>query len=108
MYGRIQQDVFLDALSADLTAFVNRLTALFRVNDFSSKRVYALVVSGYSGGDIVAEQIIGALNFNKAFVLPPRFAMLETANDPMSILSVEDIDAKAEKFAESILSGASL
>ena len=38
-----------DALNANLTAFINRLTALFRVNDFSRKRVYALVVSGYSG-----------------------------------------------------------
>ena len=91
-----------DALNANLTAFINRLTALFRANDFSRKRVYALVVSGYSGGDLVSEQIIGALNFNKGFILPGRFAMVETANDPMSILSVPDIDKKAESFAEGI------
>lgn len=93
-----------DALNANLTAFINRLTALFRVNDFSSKRVFAIVVSGYSGGDLVSEQIIGALNFNKGFILPGRFAMVETANDPMSILEVPDIDKKAESFAKGIQS----
>ena len=91
-----------DAVSANLTACINRLTALFRVHDFSKKRVYALVVSGYSGGDIVAEQILGALNFNKAFILPGRFAMTETANDPLSILKVENIDEKARAFANHI------
>ena len=91
-----------DAVGANLTAFINRLTSIFHAHDFSSKRVYALVISGYSGGDIVAEQVIGALNFNKAFILPGRFCMVETANDPKSILSVEDIDAKALAFAEHI------
>lgn len=91
-----------DALNAHLTAFINRLTALFRVHDFSRKSVYALVVSGYSGGDIVSEQIIGALNFNKGFILPGRFAMVETANDPMSILKVPDIDSKVIEFADRI------
>jgi hypothetical protein len=78
-------------------------TALFRVHDFSRKRVYGIVVSGYSGGDLVSEQIIGALNFNKGFILPGRFAMVETANDPFSILEVPDIDNKAGTFAEGIL-----
>ena len=88
-----------DALSANLTAFINRLTAIFRSNDFSSKRVYAVIVSGYSGGDIIAEQIIGALTFNKSFILPAEFALLETANDPKSILAVADIEEKAREFA---------
>ena len=39
-----------DALSANLTAFINRLTALFRKNQFYEKSIFALVVSGYSGG----------------------------------------------------------
>ena len=92
-----------DALNANMTAFINRLTALFRASDFSCKRVYALVVSGYSGGDIVSEQIIGALSFNKGFILPGGFAMVETANDPMSILEVPDIDSKAAEFARRIV-----
>ncbi|MBQ6388905.1 MAG: NAD(P)H-dependent oxidoreductase [Mogibacterium sp.] len=91
-----------DALSANLTAFVNRLTSLFRYHDFSGKRIYALIVSGYSGGDIIAEQLIGALCFNKSFILPAGFAMLETANDPRSILSVDNIEMKAREFAGNI------
>lgn len=92
-----------DAVSANITAFINRMTSIFRSNDFSSKRIYAIIVSGYSGGDIIAEQLIGALSFNKSFILPADFAMLETANDPQSILQVEDIDRKAADFARSIL-----
>ena len=41
-----------DALSANLTAAVNRLTALYRAASFEDKAVFAIVVSGYSGGDI--------------------------------------------------------
>lgn len=89
-----------DAIGANLTAFINRLTSIFRTHDFSSKRVFAIVVSGYSGGDIVAEQLIGALNFNKAFVLPDHFCMVETANDPKSILTIPEIDKKAKAFAD--------
>jgi multimeric flavodoxin WrbA len=91
-----------DAVSANITAFINRLTAVFRTNDFSRKRVYALVISGYSGGDIVAEQVIGAMNFNKNFILPGNFAMVETANDPGSILQVPDLETKAAAFARRI------
>ncbi|MGE4275560.1 MAG: flavodoxin family protein, partial [Lawsonibacter sp.] len=71
-----------DALSANLTAFINRLTALFRQTRFYDKALFAIVVSGYSGSDIVARQLIAGLNMNKSFYLPGRFAMLETANDP--------------------------
>ena len=49
-----------DALSANLTACVNRLTALFRQTRFYDKRLYGLVVSGYSGGDLLARQLISA------------------------------------------------
>lgn len=91
-----------DAVSANITAFINRLTSVFRTNDFSGKRIFALVVSGYSGGDIVAEQIIGAMNFNKGFILPGNFAMVETANDPKSILKIDEIDEKAAGFAARI------
>lgn len=71
-----------DSVSANIMAFINRLTSVFRVNDFSKKRVYAVIVSGYSGGDIVAQQVIGAINVNKNFMLPAGFALMETANDP--------------------------
>ena len=92
-----------DSVSANIMAFINRLTALFRTNDFSRKQVYALVVSGYSGGDLVVQQIAGAMNMNKNFILPPKFALLATANDPGSIEEIEDIDEKAAEFAARIL-----
>ena len=93
-----------DAVSANITAFFNRLTALFRKDfaSFSKKRVYALVVSGYSGGDIVAEQVIDAMNCNKNFALPPRFAMIETANDPNSILQCPGVEERAAAMARRI------
>ena len=92
-----------DAVSASLTAFINRLTALVRVRNFSDKRLYAVVVSGYSGSDIVAEQLISALNMNKTFFLPPRFAMMRIANDPGSITSNRNIQEDAASFAKTIM-----
>lgn len=91
-----------DSVSANIAAFFNRLTALYSAYDFSEKKVYALVVSGYSGGDIVAEQVMGAMNCNKNFILPPHFCMLETANDPKSILECPGIRERAAQMAENI------
>ena len=70
-----------DALAANLTAFINRLTALFRQVRFYDKALFAVVVSGYSGSDIVAEQLIAALNMNKTFYLPPRGAGTDAPRD---------------------------
>lgn len=92
-----------DSISADIMAVINRLTALFRTNDFSKKRMYAIVVSGYSGGDLVAKQIMGAINLNKNFMLPGDFALLATANTPGSINEIPDIEEKAAAFAKRIL-----
>ena len=92
-----------DAVSANLCAFINRLTALFRKTRFYEKYIFGIIVSGYSGGDLVAEQLISALNMNKTFILPSRFALLETANDPNSIQKIEGIQRKAENFAQHIL-----
>lgn len=88
-----------DSVSANIMAFINRLTAVFRAYDFSQKRIYAVIVSGYSGGDIVAQQIIGAINMNKNLILPPAFAIIETANKPGDIMKKENIKEKAAKFA---------
>ena len=93
-----------DALSANLTAFINRLTALFRQTRFYDKAVFAIVVSGYSGGDIVARQVISALNMNKSFYLPPRFALIETANDPGEALALPGIRERLDQFSRNILS----
>lgn len=93
-----------DAVDANMTAFINRLTALFRSNSFYEKALFALIVSGYSGGDIIARQLLSSLNINKTFQLPPRFCMLETANDPGSIREIAGIEQKALAFAKAMAS----
>ncbi|MCL2294240.1 MAG: NAD(P)H-dependent oxidoreductase [Spirochaetes bacterium] len=92
-----------DAPTAYISAFINRLTALLRVNQLSGKQLFAIIVSGYSGGDLVAEQLIGALNMNKPFILPSRFALFETANNPGEIKEIPEIEKSASAFAENIL-----
>ena len=92
-----------DSVSANMMAFINRLTAVFRARDFSRKRVYAVIGSGYSGGDIVAQQIIGAINMNKNLILPGNFALMTTANDPGEALELPGIKAQTAAFARRIL-----
>ena len=92
-----------DALSANLTAAINRLTALYRTTSFADKAVFAIVVSGYSGGDIVACQAAGAMNMNKGFWLPANFCLLETANDKGEALALPGIQDRADRFAENML-----
>ena len=92
-----------DALGANLTAFINRMTALFTAHRFYDKSLFGVIVSGYSGSDVVAEQLISGLNMNKTFSLPGRFAIMETANDPMSIMESEGIRDRAYDFAQNIM-----
>lgn len=88
-----------DSVSANLTAVINRLTALYRKISFYNKSIFAVIVSGNSGGDSVARQLLGALNINKGFALPPYFCIMATANDPHQIKNVENIREKASAFA---------
>ena len=91
-----------DSVGANVMAFMNRLTSLHVNNSLSGRRLYGIVVSGYSGGDLVAAQALGALCLNKSFLLPPRFCMLETANDPGEILLQPGILERAAAFAAAI------
>lgn len=91
-----------DSVSANIMAFINRLTALYRKVDFKDKLLFSIVVSGYSGSDILAEQLISSLHFNKGFALPAHAIRMLTANDPGEILSCKDIEKEAEVYAERI------
>ena len=62
------------------------------------------MVSGYSGGDIVARQLVAAMNMNKSFYLPPRFALIETANDPGEALTLPGVGERLDDFAARIRS----
>lgn len=91
-----------DSISANLMATINRLTAIYRTQKFYEKSIFAIVVSGNSGSDLLARQLINALNINKSFKLPPYFYTSAIANDRNSILLVPSIQSKAEEFAKRI------
>jgi multimeric flavodoxin WrbA len=93
-----------DAISAKLMAVINRMTVLYKRVKFGNKTIFSLVVSGNSGSDCVAKQLIGAVNINKGFRLLPYFTLTATANDPGSIMNVPGIVRKVKGFAENIKS----
>jgi multimeric flavodoxin WrbA len=91
-----------DAIAANLTAVINRLTVLYRQISFHNKSIFAVIVSGNSGSDSISKQLVGALNINKGFRLPPYFSFMEIANDPLAIFGVSNIVEKSREFAENI------
>ena len=93
-----------DAISANLTATINRLTVLYRKITFHNKKIFAIAVSGNSGSDSVIKQVLGALNINKGFILPPNFSIHATANDPNAIVTVPNIENIAKEFGSRITS----
>lgn len=93
-----------DCLPANLTALINRLTVLYTKMTFNKKTLFGVIVSGNSGSDSIATQLIGSLNINKGFSLPPKAFAMATANDPLSINYVLDIDNISSLFGENIKS----
>jgi multimeric flavodoxin WrbA len=92
-----------DTPSAKLVALINRLTALAAANSLENKYLFAIVVSGYSGSDLVAQQLLGSLCLNKTFMLAPGFCMMETAHEPGSVMKFPGIETRIRSFAENIL-----
>lgn len=93
-----------DSISSNMLAVINRLTVLYRQISFHNKIFYAVIVSGSSGSDSLAKQLIGSLNINKGFILPPYFSIMETANDPLKILEIEGVRDRAYEIAKRISS----
>lgn len=91
-----------DAVSAMHAALINRLTVLYRRISFKNKAMYGVVVSGNSGCDTVACQLIGALNINKGFYLPPNAMLTAIANLPGAIESIDGLQGLTETFANRI------
>ena len=50
----------------------------------------------------MARQVISALNMNKSFYLPPRFALMATANDPGEAMAAPDMEKQLDDFAENM------
>lgn len=92
-----------DAVSANLAAVINRTTALYRKTSFHDKYLFAIVVSGNSGGDSVARQLLDALTLNKGFRVAPHAMLMKTANDPGSIKKSPDFETEARRFGDDIL-----
>lgn len=92
-----------DSIGANLTATINRLTVLYHKISFHNKALFGIIISGNSGSDSVAKQLIGSLNINKGFRLPPNSIITETANDPKAIFKIPDIELKAKIFADNIM-----
>lgn len=88
-----------DSVSANIMAFINRLTNVLVKTPLNDKYVYAIIVSGYSGGDLVARQVLGALSMNKTFMLHPHFCLAETANEPNAALHLPAIEERLTAFA---------
>ena len=95
---------FNDSASANILALINRMTGLLLQQPLYDKYLYAIVVSGYSGGDLVARQILGALCLNKTMMLPPHFCLFQTANDPGAALAAPGVEERMKAWAGSILS----
>lgn len=93
-----------DAVSANIMALFNRLTSLLTQRDLFDKYLFGIVVSGYSGSDLVAQQLLGAMCFNKTAMLPPRFCLMQTANDPGSAKTMPGIEARLTQFADNLVS----
>ena len=92
-----------DSVSANILAFINRLTSMLVYNSLYEKQLYAVIVSGYSGSEIIAQQVLGALCLNKTFALPPRFCLMQTANNPGEAMQAEGIMERIDDFASHML-----
>lgn len=91
-----------DMLGSNLISIINRLTALFRKQKFYDKQIFSIIVSGHSGIEALAKQLISSLNINKTFQLPPNFSLYAQASDPGSIHQIDSIDSLAYDFAKHI------
>lgn len=94
---------FNDSPSANIMALINRMTGLLLQRPLYDKYLYSIIVSGYSGGDLVARQVLGALCLNKTMMLPPRFCLFQTANDPGTAMAAPGIEDRLDGWAKEIL-----
>ena len=88
-----------DAVGANITALFNRLTSLLLQSDLREKYLFGIVVSGYSGSDLVARQLLGAMCLNKTAMLPPEFCLMQTAHDAGTVERLLDVEKVLNGFA---------
>lgn len=91
-----------DAVSANIMALFNRLTNLLMKQELYDKYLFGVVVSGYSGSDLVARQLLGAMCFNKTAILAPEFCLMQTAHEPGSAQHAAGILERIDAFSDHI------
>lgn len=84
-------------------SLIQQLSPLFVQCEFREKAVFALGVTPYASGDMLANQLISNLCLDYSFYLPPHFALLETAKNPLEAISREGIEERLDKFAHGML-----
>lgn len=84
-------------------SFIQQLSPLFVQCEFREKAVFALGVTPYASGDMLANQLISTLCLDYSFYLPPHFALIETAKDPLEALTKDGIEEKLDKYAHGML-----
>ena len=92
-----------DAVGANITALFNRLTSLLLHSHLYDKYLFGVVVSGFSGSDLVARQLLGTMCLNKTAMLPPKFCLMQTANDLDAIQKIDSVDKQIEEFVGNVL-----
>ena len=103
--GAIPEQVLPAIRDCDAMLFLalfNRMTSLLQYHDLYEKYLFGIVVSGYSGSDLVAQQLLGTMCFNKTAILPPRFCLAQTAHDPGSARRIAGIEDRLRQFAAHI------
>lgn len=89
-------------------ALITQLSSQYSQINFEEKALYAVIVSGESGADLPASALLSSLSLDQGFYLPPRFAMIETARNPMEALALPEIELRLDRFAHGILETLSL
>lgn len=90
---------FHNNLHALQFSFIQQLSSLFAEYEFREKAIYALGVTPYANGDMLANQLISTLCLDYSFYLPPHFIQLEIAKDPLEAITSEGIEERLDKFA---------
>ena len=88
-----------DALGANLTACINRLTALYRKAGFQNKYLFAIIVSGYSGGRHCGKAADLRAEYEQGAAAARRFALFATPTTPARVCTITEVGEWAQDFA---------
>lgn len=94
---------FHNNLHGYMLSFSQQLSSLFAPEQMADKALFALILSPYSGGEMVAEQLINSFIFQQGCYLPSHFALIECASPNDNLLNSEDLTPCLDQFAHGLL-----